>query len=205
MVPKEDQFLLRSNRSMSYTHQYFAMKASNANIGPVSFFNLVMEELTGSRWTSSVGCTKTNFKNYQRDVCSLIGDKDAQIEKFNVKKEVYPCFSFEFESGEDGKLKGIFWADETYKLNYEAFGDVVSFDSTFNYNKYNMVFVPFTGIDNHHKCVIFAAALLSKEDIPHYSFVAQSIYIYLSSRALLYSNRSRCCNEADCWGCLQNC
>nr|KAJ0211123.1 hypothetical protein LSAT_V11C400172780 [Lactuca sativa] len=30
-------------------------------------------------------------------------------------------------------------------------------------NKYDMVFVPFTGIDNHKKCVTFGAGLLSKE------------------------------------------
>ncbi|KAI3746894.1 hypothetical protein L6452_09336 [Arctium lappa] len=53
--------------------------------------------------------------------------------------------------------------DETCKLNYKAFGDVVSFDATFKKNKYNMVFVPFTGIDNHQKCVIFGAGMLSDE------------------------------------------
>lgn len=36
-----------------------------------------------------------------------------------------------------------------------------------------MVFVPFCGVDNHRKCVTFAAGLLSKEDIPHYTWVFQ--------------------------------
>src|SRR5438270_533922 len=34
--------------------------------------------------------------------------------------------------------------------------------------RYNLVFGPFTGVDNHRKCVTFAAGLLSKEDIEYY-------------------------------------
>nr|KAJ0203508.1 hypothetical protein LSAT_V11C500240900 [Lactuca sativa] len=34
-----------------------------------------------------------------------------------------------------------------------------------------MVFVPFTGIDNHKKCVTFGAGLLSREDGSSYSWL----------------------------------
>lgn len=36
-----------------------------------------------------------------------------------------------------------------------------------------MVFVPFTGVDNHKKSVTFAAGLLSKEDIESYKWIFQ--------------------------------
>ncbi|KAI3767901.1 hypothetical protein L2E82_18330 [Cichorium intybus] len=62
----------------------------------------------------------------------------------------------------------MFWADETAKYHYNVFGDVVSFDATFSTNRYHMVFVPFTGIDNHKRCVTFGAGLLSKEDTDSY-------------------------------------
>nr|KAJ0194302.1 hypothetical protein LSAT_V11C800424540 [Lactuca sativa] len=62
------------------------------------------------------------------------------------------------------KLNALFWADETAKYNYNAFGDVVSLDATSSMNKYDMVLVPFTGIDNHKKCVTFGVGLLSKEN-----------------------------------------
>lgn len=38
-------------------------------------------------------------------------------------------------------------------------------------NRYCMVFVPFTGVDNHKKCVTFGAGLLAKEDISSYCWV----------------------------------
>lgn len=37
-----------------------------------------------------------------------------------------------------------------------------------------MVFVPFTGIDNHKKCVTFGAGLLSREDTDSYTWLLNS-------------------------------
>nr|GFC55353.1 protein FAR1-related sequence 5-like [Tanacetum cinerariifolium] len=62
---------------------------------------------------------------------------------------------------------------ETMKCNYVAFGDIVSFDATFDTNKYDMVFVPFTGIDHHQKCVTFGAAQLSDETTASYSWMLE--------------------------------
>ncbi|KAL3627322.1 hypothetical protein CASFOL_028685 [Castilleja foliolosa] len=36
---------------------------------------------------------------------------------------------------------------------------------------YNLIFAPFTGIDNHGKIITFAAGLLSKEDTESYSWI----------------------------------
>ncbi|KAI3708809.1 hypothetical protein L2E82_38280 [Cichorium intybus] len=44
-------------------------------------------------------------------------------------------------------------------------------DATYRTNKYFMVFVPFTGIDNHKKCVTFGVGLLSSESIDSYQWL----------------------------------
>nr|GMD86949.1 protein FAR1-RELATED SEQUENCE 5-like [Ipomoea batatas] len=69
---------------------------------------------------------------------------------------------------EENQLRRVFWADLTAKKNYECFRDMVSFDATYRTNMYKLVFVPFTGIDNHKKCVIFRAGLISNEDMTSY-------------------------------------
>ncbi|GJW13820.1 FAR1-related sequence 5-like protein [Tanacetum coccineum] len=74
---------------------------------------------------------------------------------------------------ENTSLVGLFWADKTAKRNYAAFGDVVSFDATFHSNRYNMVLVPFTGIDNHNRCVSFGVALLASESSKKYTWLLQ--------------------------------
>ncbi|XP_031101924.1 protein FAR1-RELATED SEQUENCE 5-like [Ipomoea triloba] len=44
----------------------------------------------------------------------------------------------------------------------------LSFDATYQTNRYDMVFTSFTGIDNHKKSITFAVGLLTKEDIASY-------------------------------------
>ncbi|CAI9286824.1 unnamed protein product [Lactuca saligna] len=104
-----------------------------------------------------------------------LGSRDAKflVVKMLERKKNIPSFSFDFKVVEK-KLNSIFWADETAKYNYNAFGDVVSLDATFNMNKYDMVLVPFTGIDNHKKCVTFGVGLLSREDGSSYSWLLRA-------------------------------
>lgn len=129
----EDRHLQKSHRSMSVAHQYFAIKASNLNIGPCMSFNFIAELLGGYE---NVGATKTDFKNLSRDIYNYIGKYDAQmiIDKFSVLKERDENFTFEFKTNTQGQLSCLFWCDDASKRNYEAFGDVLSFDATFKTN-----------------------------------------------------------------------
>ncbi|XP_039138900.1 protein FAR1-RELATED SEQUENCE 6-like [Dioscorea cayenensis subsp. rotundata] len=55
---------------------------------------------------------------------------------------------------EEGRLRNIFWADARSIAAYEAFGDVISFDTTYLKNKYDMSFAPFVGVNHHgQKCM----------------------------------------------------
>nr|GEV49964.1 protein FAR1-related sequence 5 [Tanacetum cinerariifolium] len=93
----------------------------------------------------------------------------------DVKQKKKHVFDFSFDYlVENAELSGIFWADEVSKYNYKEFGDVVSFDVTFKINKYNMVFVPFTAIDNHRKCVTVVAGLLKNETTKSYIWLLKS-------------------------------
>ncbi|KAJ0458556.1 putative transcription factor interactor and regulator CCHC(Zn) family [Helianthus annuus] len=93
------------------------------------------------------------------------------IKRLAKKKEYCPNFSFEYEVNQDGTLGGVFWADEISKINYMVFGDVVGFDATYRSNKYDMVFVPFTGIDNHNRNVTLGGALLGSETADSYRWL----------------------------------
>ncbi|GJW68133.1 FAR1-related sequence 5-like protein [Tanacetum coccineum] len=119
--------------------------------------------------------TTVDFKNFFRSVNCYMGDSDAQmlIHKMENRKKHVSDFSFDYLV-ENAELFGIFWADEVSKYNYREFGDVVSFDATFKTNKYKMVFVPFTAIDNHRKCVTVAAGLLKNETTKSYIWLLKA-------------------------------
>nr|GFA97735.1 hypothetical protein [Tanacetum cinerariifolium] len=64
---------------------------------------------------------------------------------------------------DDDRLVGLFWADEEAIRNYATFSDIASFDATFRSNKYQMVFVSFTEINHHNRCITFTSGLLIDE------------------------------------------
>ncbi|XP_071713327.1 protein FAR1-RELATED SEQUENCE 5-like [Rutidosis leptorrhynchoides] len=131
----------------------------------------ILKKLFGGH--DKVGATLVDFRNWKRDIIQYIGKADAQIiiDMLKNRKETCPNFSFEYFTDDNNILGGFFWTDDHAKRNYSAFGDVISFDATYCSNKYKMVFIPFTGIDNHTKCVTFGAGMLSKENEYSYTWL----------------------------------
>jgi hypothetical protein len=85
---------------------------------------------------------------------------------------------------EKGKLVYIFWADATSRKNYRHFGDLVSFDSTYSTNQYNMVFAPFTGVNHHLQSVFFGAAFLLNERTKSYEWLFRTFLQAMGGKAL---------------------
>ncbi|XP_035842071.1 protein FAR1-RELATED SEQUENCE 5-like [Helianthus annuus] len=96
------------------------------------------------------------------------------INRMTDKKQYLADYSFEYSVDDGKRLTGLFWADGLCKLNYMEFGDVISFDATFKTNRYKMVFVPFTGIENHCRNVTLSAGLLASESIESYKWLLNS-------------------------------
>ncbi|XP_076907543.1 protein FAR1-RELATED SEQUENCE 5-like [Bidens hawaiensis] len=160
----------RASRELTFTHKKVIDDLANINIGPVKAFN-IMRTLYGG--FDKVGATKSDCKNYKRKINLYIGDYDAEmvVQRLMAKKDFCPNFSCDYITSKEGTLKGLFWADECAKKNFYVFGDVVSFDATYRHNKYNLVFVPFTGIDNHNRNVTLGAAQLGDETAETYSWL----------------------------------
>ncbi|XP_031106194.1 protein FAR1-RELATED SEQUENCE 5-like [Ipomoea triloba] len=62
------------------------------------------------------------------------------------------------------QLSRVFWADGVARKQFSVFGEAMAFDATYQTNKYKLVFIPFTGVDHHKRCVTFAAGLIARED-----------------------------------------
>ncbi|KAL9672102.1 hypothetical protein QQ045_028350 [Rhodiola kirilowii] len=161
---------LNQNRQLSVVHQNFIMHCGKYRIGATKAHHLVKDLCGGF---SNVGATATDFKNFKRDLKLYIGINDAQmiVDSLVNKKNTCKGYSFEYFVDEHGSLSRLFWADHVARGDSIIFGDVVSFDATYRTNKYNLVFVPFTGVDNHHRSVTLAAGLISKEDVESYTWL----------------------------------
>ncbi|KAI3462516.1 hypothetical protein Pfo_019179 [Paulownia fortunei] len=75
------------------------------------------------------------------------------------------CFFWDAEFNELGLMKHFFWRDNQCGIDYDYFGDVVSFDATYRINKYNLICAPFVGINHHGHNVMFGCAYLSDETV----------------------------------------
>ncbi|KAJ9568271.1 hypothetical protein OSB04_004237 [Centaurea solstitialis] len=153
--------LLKSKRKLDYSQQRCYEAHS------------ILCQLRGGY--DKVGGTKVEYKNFERDRNCYIGDSDANlfVRKMNNRKLYVPNYSFEYNS-DGGLLKYAFWADETAKRNFEEFSDIVSFDATYRTNKYCMIYVPFTRIDNHKNCVTLGTGILDAEDAPAFSWLLEA-------------------------------
>ena len=65
---------------------------------------------------------------------------------------------------EESRLKNVFWADPRSRATYKDFRDVVTFDTTYLINKYDMSFAPFVGVNHHGHSILLGCGLISHED-----------------------------------------
>ncbi|XP_022003594.1 protein FAR1-RELATED SEQUENCE 5-like [Helianthus annuus] len=166
LTAPENLDLSRKKRKLDFAAKQFITDCRNANIGPTKAHNIYVVLKGGHQ---NVRGTTNEFKNFGRDIREFIGDRDAQmvVDKFNERVENKQNYTFNTHIVEK-ELQLMFWCDGVSKTNYQAFGDVVAFDAT-----YDMIFVPFTGVDHHKKCTIFGAGSIHNETIESYSWLLQ--------------------------------
>ncbi|XP_042051653.1 protein FAR1-RELATED SEQUENCE 5-like [Salvia splendens] len=137
MVETEHQQFMSSNRKLDDVHHKFILDCSKANIGPTLTFKVLKEILGGF---DLVGCTVGDIRNASRDIKAYAQGFDVQmvLDDIGKKKEMSEAFTYHYEVNESDQLIALFWCDGLMKRNYHMFGDIVSFDSTYNTNKYCM-------------------------------------------------------------------
>ena len=125
---------LKSSRKLSYSDKEFIVRAGTVKIGPSKAHKL---RATLKGGYHNIRGKVVDFKNFKRDMSSVIRLKDAQglVNKLFDRKENYPNFSLYYRCDENKVLNALFWVDETEKAYYSEFGDVLSFDATFRSNK----------------------------------------------------------------------
>lgn len=71
---------------------------------------------------------------------------------------------------DEGKIKSMLWCTGKNRADYAKFGDVVTFDTTYRTNLYNMPFGLFIGVNNHFQSIVFGGVLLGSEKIEDFEW-----------------------------------
>lgn len=133
LVAVENLDLTRKRRQLNFSDKDFIHRLSLAKVGP-NVAHRMQSVLKGGQ--HMVRGTKTDFKNFSRDLRVFIGLRDAQmlVNMMEQRSKNLENFTFEYIV-RGGELRSLFWADEVAKYNYRVFGDVLAFDATYNTNQ----------------------------------------------------------------------
>ncbi|XP_052110239.1 protein FAR1-RELATED SEQUENCE 5-like [Arachis duranensis] len=99
------------------------------------------------------------------------GGYTATIGYLEGKANVDMMTSARYTQTSDNRLGSLFWADGEMMADYQLFGDVLAFDSTYHSNKYRKPLVVFFGSNHHKQTSIFGFALLEDEEVHTYQWV----------------------------------
>ncbi|XP_050895588.1 protein FAR1-RELATED SEQUENCE 6-like [Lathyrus oleraceus] len=80
-------------------------------------------------------------------------------------------FFYDIDLDDDFHLRNVFWADARSRATYEYFGDVVTLDTTYLTNKYDMPIVAFVGVNHHGQSTLLGCRLLSGEDTDSFAWL----------------------------------
>jgi len=89
-------------------------------------------------------------------------------------REQNPNFFYEIDLDDDFHVRNVFWADARSRAAYEYFRDLVTFDTTYLTNKYDMPFVVFVGVNHHGQSTLLGYVLLSGEDTESFVWLFNS-------------------------------
>nr|CAD1818216.1 unnamed protein product [Ananas comosus var. bracteatus] len=158
----------------------------------------IEEKFNGSENGSFPRMDTVNYVCGQRE--KLLRARDAQtlLDYFKNKRREDPSFFYAIQVHESGQVANFFWAEGHAIVDYAYFGDVVSFDTTFQTNKCEIPFAPLLGINHQKQTIVFGAALLFDETADSFVWLFKTFLSCMSGKqpATIFANHSEAISRA---------
>ncbi|XP_076901518.1 protein FAR1-RELATED SEQUENCE 5-like [Bidens hawaiensis] len=157
LVSDYNMDLTRGRRQLQFSDKEFIQNLQTTGFGPV-VAHRVQSSLKGGQHL--VTGSKTDFKNHARNVRYCVADADAQM--------IVDRFTHNMSHLED-----FFSNSKLLTVCYGLYSGLTAYldPTTICLVKHDMIFVPFTGVDCHKKCVTFGAGLIHSETIDSYKWL----------------------------------
>ena len=152
-----------------YTKDLIRMLRGN-NIGLTKLCTILgdffgsMQNVPATKRSLKTLCHKINHEQAE-------DDKKKTLDLIRDLRKNDPGFMFSVDTDDNGRIKSLMWTDTRSRMQYEHFGDVVSFDTTFKTNLYDMPFGLFVGVNNHFQTVLLGGVLMTDEKIESFQWV----------------------------------
>lgn len=112
-------------------------------------------------------------------------------------------FFFTVQVDQENRMTIFFWRDDRSRVDYDCFGDVVVFDTTYRTNKYNLICALFVGVDHHWQNVMFGCAFLLGETTDSFIWLFKSFLESMGNRSpiTIFTNQDQAMSNAY-WGSI---
>jgi len=101
-------------------------------------------------------CARLAQENIKDDIGKI-------MKLLNEMKEKDSEMAIKVQTDSEGRMKSMLWCIGKNRADYNHFGDVVTFDTTYRTNLYNLPFGLFIVVNNHFQSIIFGGVLLTYE------------------------------------------
>ncbi|EOA25092.1 hypothetical protein CARUB_v10018400mg [Capsella rubella] len=153
--------LMKVNQKIYVSQKQHANDADMSGISANATVEMMRREVGGRE---NLGFMEKDYRNdiYQKRMAKM-EKGDAGTANHNhelVRTPMKHLFFYSMQLDEDDMITNIFWVDDRSISNYNLFGDVVCFDSTYKTNDYDRPFAPFVGVNYHKQTVFFVETFL---------------------------------------------
>ncbi|KAG8391514.1 hypothetical protein BUALT_Bualt01G0195600 [Buddleja alternifolia] len=163
LAAHDEIHLLKSARKISESKAGTLESMVNAGIKAIHAFNYMEKECGGPEKVGFLKKDVYNLINQIRNSRIAGGDCQQVFNHFQSRVTENSGFYWDADFDQTGRMYNFFWRDNRCSIDYEYFGDIVIFDTTYLTNRYQLICAPFIGINHHGQNIMFGCAFLSDE------------------------------------------
>nr|XP_010930472.1 protein FAR1-RELATED SEQUENCE 7-like [Elaeis guineensis] len=174
--------LLRSQREWNDSQRSRA-HVMTAGVNSLSTSDFLFNTSEGHK---TLPFTPSGFQNYLHGLRQhemKLGDAGAITHYLQKKAAEDQQFYSAIQLDMKDQITNVFWTDARSKFDYEHFGDVVCFDTSYKINDYGRPFAQFMGVNNHKQTVILGAALLYDDTMETFKWLFTTFQEAMNGKA----------------------
>ncbi|KAH6796316.1 hypothetical protein C2S51_037302 [Perilla frutescens var. frutescens] len=168
---KEWSHMHKSHRSITRDKADLIQNMISSGMRANDSYRYMVKEAGGEHMVGHTIKDHQNFVNRMKMKQIEVGDAQSFVDMLCQDRAEDEGFFYRFKLDSDGRLSNVFWRDSMMCKDYHFYGDVLVFDTTYRTNKYNMIYAPFVGLNNHKKNVMFGCAFLTDEKIDTFEWL----------------------------------
>ncbi|KAM0828464.1 hypothetical protein ACQ4PT_067526 [Festuca glaucescens] len=183
LASPDKRHMLRSQRRLVESDKLVIGHMREAGFKPAEVFKFFKQWHGGPQNVPFLRVDSNNHIGRERKKYLEVNDAQTLLEFLKNKQLEDPSFFNAIQlDEEDCQIANFFWADGQAIMDYACFGDALSFDTTFQTNKFEIPFAPLLGTNHHKQTILFGAALLCDETTDSFIWIFNTFLTAMSGK-----------------------